>query len=155
MSIFLLKKVKKNSGFTIAEIMVTIGIIIVLSGISWTAFKNYQPSLVLSTSARDLVSDLRLAQQLSITEQVNHGIYFDSVSGTYRLEKYSPTTQILFSKNLPSGITIYQITGLSEQKAIFNPYGSSVSSGTITIKNAPGSLKVIEIKPSGFVKIQS
>lgn len=144
-----------KSGFTIIEIMIAIGIMIILSGISWAAFRNYQPTMELSATIRNITTDLRLAQQLSVTQQINHGIFFDILNNNYQLKKFIDPVQILFSKNLPSSITTSQITGLSDATAIFNPYGAVVASGSVYLVNLKGQTKIIEIKPSGFVKIQN
>lgn len=150
-----IKQITNNSGFTLIEIMVAIGIIIVLSSVSWVGFKNYQPSLALSAASRDLTTDLRLAQQLSITEQINHGIFFNTSTNEYQLKKFGATTVVLLSKQLPTDIVFCGITGLSGSQALFNPYGSIAFSGSVCLANNKGQTKIIDIKPSGFVKIQN
>ncbi|MDO8524832.1 MAG: prepilin-type N-terminal cleavage/methylation domain-containing protein [bacterium] len=143
-----------KNGFTLIEIMVVIGIIVIMSSVSWVGFKNYQPSMALSVASRDLTTDLRLAQQLSITEQINHGIFFNTSTNEYQLKKFSTTTAILLTKKLPTDIIFCAITGLSGAQAVFNPYGSVAYSGSVCLVNNKGQTKTIDIKPSGFVKIQ-
>ncbi len=144
-----------NKGFTLTEIIVTIGIVFILAGTSWVAIANYQPTMALNAVARDLVSDLRLAQQLSVSEQVNHGVFINLNTNQYQLDKFSATTETLFVKNLPTSIIFCSITGLSNGYATFNPYGSVAFSGGVCLSNTRGQTKNIEIKPSGFVKIQN
>ncbi|MEK7103816.1 MAG: prepilin-type N-terminal cleavage/methylation domain-containing protein, partial [Patescibacteria group bacterium] len=110
-------------GFTLIEIMVAIGIMLIVSGISWAGFVKYQPSLALSAISRDITTDLRLSQQLSITQQINHGIFFNTSTNEYQLEKFGTTTEVLLLKQLPNNIIFCEITGLSGAKAVFNPYG--------------------------------
>ncbi|MDD4989804.1 MAG: prepilin-type N-terminal cleavage/methylation domain-containing protein [Candidatus Pacebacteria bacterium] len=149
------KTVKSSAGFTLIEILVAIGILTILSGMGWLALSNLQPSLKLSAVARDLTSDLRYSQQLAVTEQINYGVRFSSSTAQYYLDKFGTTTQTLFSKSLPSGISFCQITGLSDgEAAIFNPYGAVLLVGSVCLSNDKGQTKIIEIKPSGFVKIQ-
>mgnify|MGYP001599392393 CR=1 FL=1 len=150
-----MKNEKLKKGFTLIEIMVVIGIMAVLGSVSWAGFVKYQPSLALSAVSRDLVSDLRLSQQLSVTEQINHGIFISISTNEYQLKKFAGTTETLFSKHLPSGISFCEITGLSEGYAIFNPYGSTAFPGVVCLVNIKGQIEKIEIKPSGFVKIQN
>lgn len=144
-----------NNGFTLVEIIVAIGIIVILSSVSWVGFKNYQPSISLSATGRDLTTDLRFAQQLSITEQINHGIFFNTSTNEYQLEKFGTTTEVLLLKQLPTDIIFCEITGLSGARAIFNPYGSVNYSGSVCLANNKGQTKIIDIKPSGFVKIKN
>jgi len=144
-----------KKGFTLIEIMVAVGIVMILSAISWAAIVSYQPAMVLSATARDLLSDLRLAQQYAVSEQVNYGIFVSTTTMQYRLDKFATTTQTIFLKNLPSGIIFCQTTNLVNRYVEFNPYGSVVSSGLICLSNPKGQTKDIDIKPSGFVKIKN
>ncbi|MFH0740005.1 MAG: type II secretion system protein [bacterium] len=150
-----MKNEKLKTGFTLIEIMVAIGIMIALSSISWVGLKSLQPSLALSSVSRDLTTDLRMTQQLTITEQINHGIFFNTLSNSYRIEKFSTETIILTTKQLPTGITFCGITGLLDDYVVFNPYGSVAYSGSVCLVNSKGQSKIIDIKPSGFVKIQN
>lgn len=143
-----------SRGFTLMEIMVAIGILLIVSGISWASFVKYQPSLALTAASRGLTTDLRLSQQLSITEQINHGIFFNISANEYQLEKFDTETVVLSVKKLPTNVVFCEITGLPDNHAIFNPYGSVLYSGSVCLANNRGQSKIIDIKPSGFVKIQ-
>ncbi len=144
-----------SQGFTLVEVLVAIGIIIIVGSVSWAGFVKYQPFLALSTASRDIATQLRLSQQLSITEQINHGIFFNTSTNEYQLKKFSTTTIILLTKNLPIGVNFCEIIGLSGAQAVFNPYGSVAYSGSVCLSNSNGKTKVVEIKPSGFIKIQN
>lgn len=144
-----------NRGFTLMEIMVAIGILLIVSGISWASLARYQPFLALTAASRSLTTDLRLAQQLSITEQVNHGVFFNVLTNEYQLEKFGAETVVLSVKKMPNNVFFCEITGLSESYAIFNPYGAVLYSGSVCLANSQGQSKIIDIKPSGFVKIQN
>lgn len=138
------------------EIVVVIGILAVLCSVSWTVFNNFQPALQLNALSRNLTSDLRYMQQMAVTEQINHGVGFSTTTNTYRLLRFSTTTQELANKALPLEISFCQIAGLSSgAMAIFNPYGAVLASGSICLVNSRGQNKIVEIKPSGFVKIQN
>lgn len=147
-------KIRKG-GFTLMEIMVIIGIMIILTSTSWVAIASYQPTMTLNAASRDLVSDLRLAQQLSVSEQINHGVFINTITKQYQLDRFSAVTETLFLKNLPSSISFCGINGLVNDYVIFNPYGSVIMAGSICLSNIKGQTKNIEIKPSGFVKIQN
>ena len=70
-----------RNGFTLIELLVVIGILSLLFLIGIPAFRAYQPALQLSGSVRELVTDLRYAGQLSVDEQVNHGVRFSVSEG--------------------------------------------------------------------------
>ena len=152
-SIFNFQFSKKS--FTLIELLVVISIIGIITGISWATFKALQPSLQLASVVRDLVTDLRYAQQLAVTEQVNHGIHFSSTTDEYQIIKYGTTTQTLLEKSLPQEISFHQITGFINDEVIFNPYGAVKEIGTISLINSKAETKTIEVRPSGFVKIKN
>ncbi len=84
-----------RSSFTIIELLVVIGIISLLFLIGIPAFRAYQPSLQLSGTVRELVTDLRYAGQLSVDEQVNHGIRFDIAANKYEIIKFGASEEVL------------------------------------------------------------
>jgi len=147
---------KRNSkkGFTLVECLVIFAIIATVTSISWSTFKLLQPSWRLQTAIRDLTGDIRSTQQMAVTEQIDHGIRFSSTTREYQIVRYSTTTQVLFTKSLPNGIDFKEITGFSNQEAIFNPYGAAREPGNISLINSKGETKIIEVRPSGFVKIK-
>lgn len=144
---------KSSVGFTLIETSVVILIIGIIVVISWASIQQLQPSLRLRSSARDLTTDCRYAQQKAITEQVNYGIAFSSTTNSYRVLRYGTTTQQVFEKFFSQGISFQQISGFENNEAIFNPYGAVKESGNISLINQKGEIKNIQIKPSGFVKI--
>lgn len=140
--------------FTLIELLIVISIIGIISGISWGAVRALLPSLQLGSIARDLITDLRSAQQSAVSQQVNHGIHFSSTTDEYQIIKYGTTTQTLLEKSLSKGISFQQITGFTNDEVIFNPYGAVKETGTISLINTKNKTKTIEVKPSGFVKIK-
>ena len=141
--------------FTLVELLVVVAIIGVLILVGMPAFRYIQKDLQLSGSARELITDLRYAQQLTITEQVEHGILFDSAQKKYRLIKHKETGDIILKeKFFPEEIKTLTLTGLTDNnEARFNPYGAIKETGTITLVNTKEEKKIIDVRPSGFVKL--
>ncbi|GAI45471.1 unnamed protein product, partial [marine sediment metagenome] len=73
----------KNS-FTLIELLVVILVIGIITGISWGAVRALQPSLRLGSVARDLTTDLRYAQQLAVSQQVDYGVRFSTATNEYQ-----------------------------------------------------------------------
>jgi hypothetical protein len=144
---------KNNRCFTITEVLVAIGVSIIILGTSLVVLSNFSPSIELNGTATDLVSDLRYAQQLAVSEQIKHGIQFFSAENRYQLIKYGETEEIVKEKNFPEGIFFQLINGLSLNRVLFNPYGSVEEDGTVVIQNGTGT-KTILIKPSGFISFE-
>ncbi len=138
--------------FTITELLVSIFIIGVLSFISIPAFRAFAPNLELSGAARELVSNLRYSQQMSVTEQVGYGIRISTTTREYQLVKYSSPEEIVETKELSEKLDFYDVSGFTDNEIKYNPYGSVEEEGSISLINNKGVISVIEISPSGFVK---
>jgi len=105
----------------------------------------------LSGLTRDLVTDLRYAGQLAVTEQIEHGVRFNFIENTYQIIRYGATEEIIKEKILPQGIDLRSINNFKEAR--FNPYGAAKESGKVVLENIKAETKTIDIRPSGFVKI--
>jgi len=146
--------IQNLKGFTLAELLTAITIVIILASISITAFRNIRPSLQLSGTARNLVTDLRYAQQLAVTEQKDHGVRFSTTTeDKYQIIRHeNTTTTVLKEELLPEEIDFQQITPLINNEIRFNPYGAVKEEGEITLINTKNVTTTIKISPSGFVK---
>jgi len=141
-----------KKGFTLIEILIAISFISIVFLISLYTLNELAPGLQLSGSAREFATDLRFIQQSAITEQSDYCIKM-----FYDLKKYQimkcDESQIILEKILPNHISGFSSTVFSGNKIEFNPYGAVKESGTITLTSASGKTKTIEVKASGFVKI--
>lgn len=147
-------KNQKLKGFTLFEFLVIMAIIGIIVSVSWSALRTLQPSWRLDGAVRDLTTDLRYAQQQSVTEQVNYGVHFSSTTNGYQMIRYGTTTENVLEKSLPEGVNFYQITGFSDEEVVFNPYGAAKEMGSVSLINIEQKIKIIEVRPSGFVKIK-
>ena len=147
----------KKDGFTLTEILVTLGVLGILVAISLIALRTIRPDLQLSGATRELITDLRYVQQLTVTEQVEYSIRFYSTEKRYEIRKYGETTEILKTVSFPEEIIEVTINGLSnidsDKEARYNPYGAVKESGSILLKNSENKTKTIEVRPSGFVRL--
>jgi len=145
----------EKRGFTLTELLLVVFILGILILIGVPAFRNYQPGMHLSGALRELISDLRYAQQLAVTEQVDHGVRLLAGDDKYQIIEYAPEgEEILQEKSFPSEVSFHQIDGLTDSQAVFNPYGALTSeAGSVTLINSRNETAAIDIRPSGFVKI--
>lgn len=141
-----------KKGFALMELLVVIGIITIIIGISVPAFRSFQPGFQLSGAVRSLVSDLRYTQQLTVTEQVNYCLQFFLLEKKYQIIQCGQS-QPLLEKLLPEEIKTLTVSGFTDNKVEFNPYGAVKEDGTIILENTKDKTKTIEVRPSGFVKI--
>jgi type IV fimbrial biogenesis protein FimT len=142
----------KTHAFTLIETLITIAVLTIIATISVPFLNDMSSAGSLNSAARELASDLRLAQQLSVTSQNNHQVIFDIYNNSYLL-KDKETENIIKQNILKEPIILVSITTPDNQTVEFNATGAAISEGLITISNEKKE-KIIEIKPSGYVKIQ-
>lgn len=145
----------KKTGFTLVEILVVIAIIVIIIGISIPTFRTFQPTLRLNGVVRELVSDLRYAQQLAVTEQLEYCLRFFPGNKKYELIKcQDPEAEEILKTVFLQDISSMVIAGFNfDNEARYNPYGAVKESGNIVLENSEGKIKTVEVRPSGFIKI--
>jgi len=143
-----------QAGFTVFEILIVIGIIVLLTAIAIPNLNRYQPNLKLSAAAKGLTEDLRYAQQLTITSQQVYSISLDLANAKYQLLNLEAATSTVKEVLLPEGI-IFDTASTTVSLIKFNSYGaaSTGSSGQIFLKNSNNRTRIINIKPSGYVEL--
>jgi len=81
---------KRQQGFTMLELMITIVILCILMGLAIPGFSSWLPNYRLKGAARDLYSNLQLAKSGAIKERAEWAVRF--VSGTNSYEVWSSGT---------------------------------------------------------------
>ena len=152
----MIKFLKHHNGFTLIEIFVVIFIISIIIGMFFGGLKRLQPSMRLSATVSDLATDLHYIQQQAVSEQFNYGISFFIETNEYQILKYitSTTTQEISTKSLAQGIGFQAIQDFTDNIVVFNPYGSVKEAGSVSLINTKEEIKIINIRPSGFIKIE-
>lgn len=94
---YLLLTLKKNSGFSLVELLVSITIIAMLSGIFLANYKGAGQRSELSLAAHKLASDLRLAQNRSLGSFKRNGVIPNGGWGIYIDKTSSPNNYVFFA----------------------------------------------------------
>ena len=74
---------KREQGFTLIELMVTIIILCVLLGLAIPGFSRWIPNYRLRGAARDIYSNLQLAKMTAVKDRASCGVLFDVAGSRY------------------------------------------------------------------------
>jgi len=144
---------KNRYGSILLDLLVSFGIIALLATITIPYLKKYQPNLKLNAAARNLTTDLRYAQQLTVTEQIVHKVSFDLINDQYQILKVNTATTTIKTVDFEPEVSIEQVTDLTDNMVVFNYYGAVSQFGTVVLTNTNGQIATINIKPSGYVQL--
>ena len=79
------KMMGKEAGLSLVELMVVIAMIAILSAIAVPNYVAWLPKYRLSTSARDVLSDLEYARSVAIKENASVVVEFDTANNSFRV----------------------------------------------------------------------
>ena len=145
----------KSKGFTIIELMVSMGILALLFGLSSVNVSQLPSNTLQSTNLDTLMSDIRFQQTLSMSNDSAYGVHFEPSS--YTMFKGNTYTQGLSTNtiiSLDSGIVFTNVT-FQNRVLVFSSGGGDIlnySEGQdgFTFKSDPtGKVTVININKYG------
>jgi len=138
-------KHKSVLGFTILELMTTVVIIGIIAAIAVPYFDKSIKRIEFRSQTKDIVSNLRLARSMAITEKNPYGIYFDSDALTISVFKdlanisseiYDAGSDSLIKVDTLPTDFIYLGTTFSNSSILFRPNGSASATGNIGMASA-------------------
>lgn len=140
-----MKVLKNQLGVTLMELVIVAVVIGVMSALAVPSFLNYTTKLEAKSTARDIVSSLRLARSKAISERVQYGVYFDAGNKRYTFfkDKVTPANfQFEVGDSIVSQITLepdvsYGANSFTNTTVVFKTDGGASSSGDMQI--LPGS----------------
>ncbi len=141
------------SGFTLIDLMGTVGVMMILIGIAVPAFLRWLPEFELSSAARQVATDLQLARAKAVSQDRSFQLNFSTTSSSYVLQKCAPNDPTSCTNDsgniLPTGIS-FSASGSVQ----FLPQGISSGATTITLSNGSAQKRVC-VNLIGRVKIQN
>jgi prepilin-type N-terminal cleavage/methylation domain-containing protein len=154
-----LNRCLQPKGFTLVELLVVTIIIAILTIISIPSFRRTYNSLQLSTSANDLASALRYAQERSIAQRNNYRFILNIDNNNYWMEKLETTEEGEEYQRIKGklGRTFYVPKFLTIEpnstEIIFNPDGSSDLILIYIIDQKENYFTIASEGISGYVKV--
>lgn len=154
-------KLRTKEGFSLIELLVVLGIIAVLMTLSVGIYFSLEQRNQLDIEAQKITSFLRLAQnQTQAAENFeSHGIYFDSIAGTYTLfsgssfDPMDPANEVI---NLEATLQFsdIQLVGGGADVIFSRISGNTSQNGFIEVseKNDASQNRIICVEASGSVR---
>ena len=144
------RSTNRTKGYTLIELMVVVGIISLLLGLSLNGLNNLIQRSKLNRAAALLSSELKDTQSRAFYEGVYYKIEFYTTfnwptsSNKYKILKGSESE--LCKEIKLEGVELYK-TNFTKNKVSFYPSGIPSMGGTVTLKNKRGKILYIIMTP--------
>ena len=138
----LLGRLKGNQGFTMAELMATIGLFAIVAAIAVPSYLSMLPGLRLNGAAREVLGKLMWARSKAVEQNSTYTVTFPT---NHSLDINGQTIDL--QTDYP-GITLSK----SGSDPAFNGRGTAAGSTTVTVSNGSSS-KTVTVSATGNVKI--
>jgi type II secretory pathway pseudopilin PulG len=153
-----MKNLDYKKGFSLIEMLVIIGILVILISMSASALLLFRKESDLSNNAEEIVSALRRAQNKSLASEAggHYGVYFNSSQYIlFKGEDYVSRDSSFDEINeLPNNIEIYEIDLAGGNEIVFDRItGITNRSGNVSLrlKDNPAKTESVYIDGSGRV----
>jgi len=136
-----------SKGFTLIELMVVVGIIALLLGLSLNGLNNLIQWNKLNAAAALLSSELKNTQSMAFYEGVYYIIQFYPTFNNPTLNKYKIIKGSKLYKEVKlEGVELFK-TNFTDDKVYFYPNGVPSMGGTVTLKNKIGKVLYVIMTP--------
>lgn len=120
---------KLQVGFTLVELIVSMGILAVIFAISTIVLSSVIPNTSQSNAVDFLISDVRTEQTQAMTNDSSYGIHFETTSYTiFKGTTYSASDPENYVVNLDPTLAIANVS-FSGSQIVFSPGSGNVTSG--------------------------
>lgn len=145
--------IKKNSGFTLTEVLIVLAIITILVSMTVSSFRTVGGNEALETSVISTISILNEARSLAISSKnaSNYGVrIFDNKLVSFKNNYGTENKEFI----LPNLVGISTSTGIGTDIIFLNVSGKTSASGTITVVNLSDNSKNVPVRiyPTGIIE---
>ena len=141
--------IRKNSGFTLTELMVAIAVVAIVLSIAVPNIIGWMPKYRLGSAARNVLSAIEFTRLTAVRQYADAQIQFNPGNSSYTV---SVNGRNVKGDTLPAGISITDVT-FDDDNVEFDRQGISDQSGTVELSGDSGT-KEIAVKVSGNARIQ-
>jgi prepilin-type N-terminal cleavage/methylation domain-containing protein len=158
-----------DQGFTLIEVLVTIAILGILSGLAIPGFSGWLPGYRLKGAARDLYSNLQLAKMGAVKERADWAVVFagssyqvvsgygssNQVQKTVTLSDYGSGVSFGAGGSSPPAVS-GEVTANSSNPVVFNSRGFTTGTSPVTayLKNSKNTCYAVGTWASGAVVLR-
>jgi type IV fimbrial biogenesis protein FimT len=147
-----------ESGFTIAELIVWLGVFAILTAIAVPQYVAFQPGLRLNGAAREILSQLMWARGKAVEQSnnfvvsfpTNHSLTILDDKNNNGIADAGESTKTVDIQTDYSDATFTK--GAGNPDPVFYPRGTAVGATTLTVTNSSGS-RTVSVSTTGVVKI--
>lgn len=125
---------KDKKGFTLTELILVIVIIGILSGLIYPEAANLIQKQRLQSAAKEVVSDVRVAQQLAISKGINVQLVFRNYASSLP-NSYSIRLGPNFLSNTYKTVKLPKDVSILNSKTILVKMNGSCQNDTITLRS--------------------
>ena len=147
---------KRESGFTLMELMTTIAVFSILAMIAIPTFMSWLPQMRLNGAARQVMGDLMAARMNAVKENNRFRVFFNNPgTNEYTIldddnnSNSDDTGEATITKNIQDNY--HDVTFTYTYDPIFYPRGTAWGT-TVTVTNSSGS-RYVKVAITGRVKI--
>ena len=139
-------------GFTLVEVIVVMAVLAIMLAISAPSLIDWRQNAKIKEVARDILSGLRQARSMAVTENQNIEVKINPV--TYQL-KFNDVVQKTFPDNIKLEVAeeAEALTSAAEKSTIFEPQGSCNKLLKVRVNEDPSLEIKIESKATGLARL--
>jgi len=138
----MIHSINRAKGYTLIELMVVVGIIALLLGLSLNGLNNLIQWNKLNVAAAILSSELKTAQAMAFYQGIYYKLQFWPTLDRYRIYRQTELIQDI----ILADIDLFN-TNFTNNKVFFYPSGVPSMGGTVTLKNKKGKILYVIMTP--------